>query len=72
MSIIISRYKVTVKEEAEYAHETFEERKKRVLQSRAGITVTYVLRLSAVYMSHECSFQLFRPIRVPLMFTKRD
>ncbi|KAH6913905.1 614/534 cytochrome P450 [Coprinopsis sp. MPI-PUGE-AT-0042] len=52
LSMIVNRYKVTIKEEPEFTHESFEQRKRRVLQSRAGITVT--------------------PIRVPLVFTKRD
>lgn len=52
LAMFLSRYKITIKEEAEFAHESFEERKTRVLASKAGITVT--------------------PLRIPLVFTRRD
>ncbi|ETW77984.1 cytochrome P450 monooxygenase 13 [Heterobasidion irregulare TC 32-1] len=52
LTMLMSRYKVTIKEEPEYAHETFEERKARILNAKPGLTLT--------------------PIRVPLVFTKRD
>lgn len=38
--MLISRYKVEVKEEPEFAHETFEERKERVLKAKGGLTLT--------------------------------
>lgn len=40
LAMLLSRYKITIKEEAEFAHETFEETKARVLSSKAGLTVT--------------------------------
>lgn len=40
--MFISRYTVAVKEELRYAHETFEQRRERVLKSYAGITLTCV------------------------------
>ncbi|EAU91427.2 614/534 cytochrome P450 [Coprinopsis cinerea okayama7 len=49
---LVSRYRISVKEEPQYAYETFEQRKERVLRNKPGITVT--------------------PIRVPLVFTRRD
>jgi len=52
LAMLLSRYKITIKEEAEFAHETFEETKARVLSSKAGLTVT--------------------PLRIPLVFTRRD
>lgn len=52
LTMIISRYKVTIKEEPQFAGETFDQKKARVLASTAGVTVT--------------------PIRVPVVFTKRD
>lgn len=52
LTLILSKYKISIKEEPQFSHETFEQRKERVLNARAGITVT--------------------PIRVPLVFTRRD
>ncbi|KAI0048917.1 cytochrome P450 [Auriscalpium vulgare] len=40
MCAIISKYKVEVKEEPEFANETFEERRARVLGSKSGLTTT--------------------------------
>ena len=42
VTMLVSRYKITVKEEPQFAHETFEERKERVLQAKAGLTLTCV------------------------------
>lgn len=44
--MLISKYKVTVKEEPQFASETVQQRHDRVLKSRAGLTVTYVLEYS--------------------------
>jgi hypothetical protein len=52
LTMLALKYKISVKEEPQFAHETFEERKKRLTQCRPGLTIT--------------------PIRVPLVFTKRD
>ncbi|TFY55986.1 hypothetical protein EVG20_g9110 [Dentipellis fragilis] len=40
LTMLMSRYKVEVKEEPEFANETFEERKARVLASKPGLTQT--------------------------------
>ena len=40
LSIIISKYKVELLEEPQYANETFEEKKARVLAVKRGITLT--------------------------------
>jgi antitoxin component HigA of HigAB toxin-antitoxin module len=40
LTMLMSQYKVTVKEEPQFAGETFEERKTRVLNSRPGLTMT--------------------------------
>lgn len=40
--MLMSRYKVSVKEEPQFAGETFEERKARVLRSKPGLTMTCV------------------------------
>lgn len=38
-------YKIEVKEDPEYAHETFEERKARLLATDSFLTLTYVIML---------------------------
>ncbi|KAJ4475590.1 cytochrome P450 [Lentinula aciculospora] len=40
ISMLISRFKVEIKEEPQYCNETFEKRKARVLDSRVGLTLT--------------------------------
>ncbi|KAI0346715.1 cytochrome P450 [Trametopsis cervina] len=40
IAMVVLRYKITVKEEARFAGETFEERKERVLRSRPGVSQT--------------------------------
>lgn len=40
LAVILSRYKVEVKLESQFASETFEERKARVLSSKQGLTLT--------------------------------
>ena len=42
LSIFVSQYKMTVKEEPKFAAETFEERKTRILSARIGLTTTWV------------------------------
>lgn len=38
--MLVSRYKVEVKEEAQFAGETFAERKERILRAKRGVTLT--------------------------------
>lgn len=38
--MLIAQYKVEVKDEPQYANETFEQRKERILKSRPGVTMT--------------------------------
>jgi hypothetical protein len=40
LTMLVSRYKIEVKDEPQFAHETFEEKKARVLATRAGLTLT--------------------------------
>ncbi|RDB24803.1 hypothetical protein Hypma_007792 [Hypsizygus marmoreus] len=40
LTMLVSRYKIEIKEEPEFARETFEQKKSRVLNARAGLTVT--------------------------------
>ena len=41
LTMIISRYKITIKEEPQFIGETFEQRKNRVLNCRAEMTLTW-------------------------------
>ncbi|KAI0078339.1 614 534 cytochrome P450 [Panus rudis PR-1116 ss-1] len=52
LSMFFLKYKITVKEEPQYANETWEEKRARVLRVTQGITIT--------------------PVRVPLLFTRRE
>ncbi|KAF9049846.1 cytochrome P450 [Panaeolus papilionaceus] len=40
LTMIVSKYNITVKEEAQFANETFAERKARILSARAGLSLT--------------------------------
>jgi hypothetical protein len=40
MAVLVSRYKIEVKEEAEFTSETFEERYARVTAFKQGLTTT--------------------------------
>ena len=40
LTMLISKYKIEIKEEPQFAAETFEERKARVLKCRGGLTLT--------------------------------
>lgn len=42
LAVLIARYRVELKEEPQFAHETFEQRKERILRCKPGITLTYV------------------------------
>ena len=42
LSMLVSRYKITIKEEPRFAGETFEQRKNRVLKCWNGLTLTWV------------------------------
>ncbi|EAU86303.2 614/534 cytochrome P450 [Coprinopsis cinerea okayama7 len=52
LALMVSKYKVSIKEEPQFASETFEQRKARVLNTKLDITLG--------------------PVRVPLVFTRRD
>jgi hypothetical protein len=43
LTLLVSRYKVELKEEPQFISESFEQRKARVLASKPGLTLTYVL-----------------------------
>ncbi|TFK44816.1 cytochrome P450 [Crucibulum laeve] len=42
LTLLVSQYKIEVKEEAQFAAETFEARKTRILDAKAGLTLTPV------------------------------
>ncbi|TEB38356.1 cytochrome P450 [Coprinellus micaceus] len=44
LALFLMRYKISIKEELQFATETFEQRRARVLSARGGITVTCVYR----------------------------
>ncbi|KIK59167.1 hypothetical protein GYMLUDRAFT_44922 [Collybiopsis luxurians FD-317 M1] len=48
LTMLISRYKIEIKEEPQFARETFKERKARVLASKPGLTMT-PLRVPLVF-----------------------
>jgi hypothetical protein len=72
LTMLVSQYKISVKEEPQFAHETFEERKERILAYRLGITLTYVVTMMLFYfLSLTMLEQNHSPVRVPLVFTRR-
>jgi hypothetical protein len=46
--MLVSRYRIEVKEEPQFAAETFEERKERLLKPWVGLTLTYELSTANV------------------------
>jgi hypothetical protein len=44
ISLLVLRHKIEVLEEPQFSGETFEERKARVLEAKAGLTLTFVYR----------------------------
>ncbi|KAG5648537.1 hypothetical protein DXG03_003148 [Asterophora parasitica] len=40
LTLLVSRYKIEIKEEPQFAGETFEEKKARILSAKPGITLT--------------------------------
>ena len=44
LAMLVSQYKITIKEEPQFADETFEERKSRVLSAHLALTLAYVLQ----------------------------
>ena len=70
LTMLVSQYKITIKEEPKFAGETFEERKSRILSVRAGLTLSYVLEQPFSFISGLMKV-LYRPVRVPLVLTRR-
>ena len=42
---LVMHYKVSITEEPQFAHETFKQRKERVMRSHQGMSMTYVYNL---------------------------
>ena len=40
ITMILQKYKITVKEEPAFAGETFDQRKERILRAKGGLTLT--------------------------------
>ena len=66
--MLISQYKITIKEEPQFMGETFEETKSRILSVREGLTLMYVFFF---HSGHNNEPFLLRPARVPLTLTRR-
>ena len=47
LTMLISQYKVEIKDEPQFVGETFDQRKSRVLASKPGLTTTYVSSCAA-------------------------
>jgi hypothetical protein len=45
ITMLVSQYKITLKEEPQFANETFEQRKERLLKSTSLLTLTCVLSI---------------------------
>ena len=72
MTRLVMQYKISITEEPQFAHESLEQRKERVMRSYQGISLTYVLVLRLVFSRELICFRLLcRPYRTPLTFTRR-
>ena len=68
LTMLILKYRIGILEEPQYKHETKEDRWNRVLKSKSGVTMTCVFQYTD---TDRDSPTMRRPIRVPLVFTKR-
>jgi hypothetical protein len=60
LTLMILRYKVTVKEEAQFAGKTLEQRKERILRTKNILTLTYVNEhFWTILTSHRHALDLF-------------
>lgn len=71
LTLFSLRYKIEVKEESQYAHETFEERKSRVLAADSFLTLTYAIML-LLTRGKATNLPIHRPRNVSLVFKRRD
>ena len=70
LTLLALRYKIKVKEEPQFAGETFEEMSARLVDSKYGMTLTSVFSYFTVPNYHLLSVSS-RPVRVPLIFIPR-
>jgi len=70
LTMLVSRYKISIKEEPQFAHETFEERKARITATQQGITIRYA-SYAFIFLAKDSQTNLHSPLRVPLVFTRR-
>ncbi|KAK7677694.1 hypothetical protein QCA50_019385 [Cerrena zonata] len=69
LSMLIMKFKIELNPEPENVHETFEETRDRVLSTYLGTTMVYVQSIPPV--NNVALPELHRPIRVPILFTRR-
>ena len=69
--MLISRYKIELPDEPEFAGETFEEKKKRLFAATQGLTLLYVSMMIYMVILDSRLTQPYRPVRNPLVFTRR-
>jgi hypothetical protein len=50
LTMLLSRYKITIKEEPQFAGETFEEKKARILATKPGLTLTSVPEYTLLFV----------------------
>lgn len=74
ITMLLQHYKITVKEDPEFAGERFEQKKERVLDAKLVLTLTSVAFLLCFCV--DCGLLIpvafTRPVRVPLVFTRRN
>ena len=78
LAMLVSQYKITIPEEPQFAGETFEEKKSRILSARQVLTLTYVIfififisRVDKKMIYLILFFLLTRPVHIPLTLTRR-
>jgi hypothetical protein len=69
--MLVSQFRIEIKEEPQFAGETFEQRKERVLKCKAGLTLTWVFSLLLYLPPELIEITYARPVRVPLVFKRR-
>lgn len=70
LTMLISRYKIEVKEEPEFAGETFEQRKERIFRAKQGVTLTWVIQQTCACLNGS-RLPPLSPVRMPLVFKRR-
>ena len=71
ITLFIARYRIRVKEEPQFASETFDERKERLLRASPTLTLQYVAQARPMLGVRMFIHLHFSPIRAPLVFKRR-